>query len=382
MPALAPTDPTLAGFRRAAERVVPIFLLGVLPLGLAIAVFAGSLHDYLWDFRVFWHAGDDVLSGRSPYPLPDAVQIARENTFVYPPEAALAFAPLALLPYHVAAPIYLCLLFAAIVLTLRVLHVRDWRCYGAAFLMAPVFSAIANGAVSCLLALGLAVAWRWRDRWKVAAGAVAGVVVAKVFLWPLAVWLVATRRYAAAGAAAAGGVVVTAASWAVLGFAGLRDYVHVLRILADVEQEKGFSAVALGLSLGLPPGVARSVALVLGAVALVGVFVLARRPDGDRLSLVAAVGAALLLSPIVWLHYFVLLLVPLAISRPRFTPLWLVLPLPFWFASASGQSQGHPELILLGLFTAALILLLSAQRTVSLPRLVLRRSTAAAPVAD
>ena len=40
-------------------------------------------------------------------------------------------------------------------------------------------------------------------------------------------------------------------------------------------------------------------------------------------------GATLALSPIVWLHYLVVLLVPMAIARPRFTPLWL-LPILLW----------------------------------------------------
>lgn len=353
--------PTPNTFRLAAERLLPTLLLGVLPVALValVVVETAVFSHYMWDFRIFWNAGHDVLSGLSPYPPPDAHRIAAENTFVYPPESALAFVPLALLPYHVALPLFLAVLLASVLLTLRVLGVRDWRCYGAAFLMAPVIGAVTNGAISALLALGIALAWRYRDSWKIAAAAVAGVVVAKLFLWPLLFWLVATRRYAAAAAAAAGGALVTLAAWAVIGFAGLRDYAHLLRILTDVEQAKGFSPIALGLSLGLSQGWARGLALLLGGLALAGVFVLARRPDGDRLALTAALGAALLLSPIVWLHYFVVLLVPLAISRPRFSPLWL-LPLPLWFTGTEGQSGGSAGLILLGLVTAAAMLALSA----------------------
>ncbi len=365
----------MVALRRAAERVLPAVVLGVLPLALAALVLAGTLQHHFWDFRVFWHAGHDVIAGHSPYPPPNATNLAHENSFVYPPETALAFVPLALLPYHVVAPLFLIALFGTVLLTLRVLGVRDWRCYGAAFLMAPVIGSITNGAISSLLALLLAVAWRYRDSWKTVGAAVAGAVVAKVFLWPLLVWLVATRRYAAAGATIAGGALITATSWAVLGFAGLRDYVHLLRILAQVEQAKGFSPIALGLSLGLSAGWAHAVALILGAGALFMIFVLARRPAGDRLSLAAAVGAALLLSPIVWLHYFVILLVPLAISRPRFTVLWVLLPLPFWFvSSSSGQSGGHATLIVLALVAAAAMLVVGTRPTTSARRVALRRS--------
>jgi len=374
---LTSSAPTLTGFRRAAARV----LLGVLPLALLVIVAVGSMRDYFWDFRVFWHAGNDVLAGRSPYPAPDPAVLAHQSSFVYPPETALAFTPFALLPYHLAAAIFLIVLFASVPLTLWLLEVRDWRCYGAAFLMAPVLSGISNGAVSCLLALGLAAAWRYRDSWKPAAVAVAAVILAKVFLWPLGLWLVATRRWAAAAAALVGGALVTLASWAVLGFAGLGDYPDLLRILANAEQDQGYSPIALGLAIGLPSGLARGLAFGLGALAVVGIFVMARRRDGDRLSLTMAIAAALLLSPIVWLHYFILLLVPLALSRPRFSPAWVLLPLPFWFSSTNGQSHGHGALIAVALATAAAILVASSRKSWRLPRFTPRRPEAAAPAA-
>jgi hypothetical protein len=156
---------------------------------------------------------------------------------------------------------------------------------------------------------------------------------------------------------------VTLGSWALLGFAGLADYPHLLRILAEVEQAEGYSPIALGLSLGLPVGTARGFAVVLGGLVLAGAFVLARRRDGDRLSLTASIAASLLLSPIVWLHYFVLLLVPLALARPRLTAAWVLLPLPFWFSTTNGQSHGHAGAIVLALAAASAILLASASRS-------------------
>jgi hypothetical protein len=207
------------------------------------------------------------------------------------------------------------------------------------------------------------------------------VIVAKLFLWPLLLWLVATRRYAHAAAAVVGGALATLAAWAVLGFAGMRDYLHVLRVLSDVEQSRGYSPIALGLSLGLSSGAARALALVVGAVAVLGIFVLARRPDGERLSLTATIAAALLLSPIVWLHYMVLLLVPLALSRPRLSAAWLVLPIPFWFATTNGQSHGHVALIVVTMVTAAAVLLVGARETWAIPRPALRRARAAASAA-
>src|SRR5205814_10129930 len=62
-----------------------------------------------------------------------------------------------------------------------------------------------------------------------------------------------------------------------------------------------------------------------------GVLALAAR----RRSLTLALAASLLLSPIVWLHYFVLLVIPLALRWSRFAPAWLV-PLLFWFCPGAG----------------------------------------------
>ena len=55
------------------------------------------------------------------------------------------------------------------------------------------------------------------------------------------------------------------------------------------------------------------------------------------------------MTPIMWLHYLVLLMVPLALTRPRFSALWLV-PLaavvPSWLGWYSGWANG--ELTALG----------------------------------
>ena len=63
---------------------------------------------------------------------------------------------------------------------------------------------------------------------------------------------------------------------------------------------------------------------------------LARRGD-DRSAFILAIAASLALTPIVWLHYFALLLVPVAVSRPRLGVVWFV-PL----AMVVTPGSGHP----------------------------------------
>jgi hypothetical protein len=48
----------------------------------------------------------------------------------------------------------------------------------------------------------------------------------------------------------------------------------------------------------------------------------------------------LLLAPAMWLHYLILLIVPLAIARPRVGAIWLVPVVTFGFT----QPPGHPPL--------------------------------------
>ena len=54
-----------------------------------------------------------------------------------------------------------------------------------------------------------------------------------------------------------------------------------------------------------------------------GVVLLGRRRD-ERAAFILAIAAALALTPIVWLHYFALLVVVVAVSRPRLGVVWFV----------------------------------------------------------
>ena len=70
----------------------------------------------------------------------------------------------------------------------------------------------------------------------------AAVISFKLFLWPLVVWLAATGRLRSAAATLAVAAAGTVAAWAVLGFAGFRDYPELLSRLTDAVQAKSYSA--------------------------------------------------------------------------------------------------------------------------------------------
>src|SRR5213076_2357750 len=94
--------------------------------------------------------------------------------------------------------------------------------------------------------------------------------------------------------------------------------------LSSEEASSSYSIVALGVRAHLPEILAVVISIVV-AIALLAVAAWVAREDGsDMTVLTLALAAALAASPIVWVHYFLLLLVPLALTRPRLSPLWFV----------------------------------------------------------
>ena len=86
----------------------------------------------------------------------------------------------------------------------------------------------------------------------------------------------------------------------------------------------------------------------------------ARRKDGDRRSFLVALGAGLVASPILWMHYLVLLVVPVALYRPRFGAAWFV-PLAYWYLPGQ-ENHGLVRNIALMLALTAITLALAMRR--------------------
>jgi alpha-1,2-mannosyltransferase len=300
-------------------------------------------------------AARDVLDGRNPYPATlDGAEVLNEHAYAYPPLLAFLVVPVTVFSDVTAGYIgaYTVLLLAGLVLL--VLGVRDWRCYGAALLWAPTYNAAQNANVSIAVALALALAWRWRERiWR--PGAALGLAIAlKLVMAPLLLWPLAMRR---TRAALAGGVVAAAAvlvPWAAIGFAGLTGYPSLLRRLEDLESEQSYSVYSALVGFDVPAFAATAVTLAAGLVLAVACFRWGRSGD-DRRSLTAAVALVLVASPLVWQHYYTLLLVPVALAWPRLSPAWL-LPVLMWAMPVAGDGNALQTLLAAG--TAALVVLL------------------------
>lgn len=321
-------------------RVVVLVESGAL-LALLLGFLLRHSGSALIDFRGgLWDAGRDVLQGHDPYRLQflahqvelmrrglPAIGRSEQSAFsvpLYPAPANLAVVPLSLLPFGIAGVLYTFLSLAAFVGGLRLLGVRDWRCVIVAVGSYPFLYGLMLGSIGPWLVLGSAIAWQFRDRAWVAGLTVAGVVVVKIFPWPLAVWLLITRRYRALAIAVASGVVITLGAWLIVGIRTLATYPRMLSDATLLQQGRATSPAAIMLALGASPALADALTVVV-AVALLGLAWFEGRHRGaTRQAFALGIIAALLSTPIVWQHYMVLLFVPIALLRPRLSPIWFV----------------------------------------------------------
>ena len=193
------------------------------------------------------------------------------------------------------------------------------------------------GNLTLLIVLPVAIAWRLRDNARVAGIALGVAVAAKLFVWPLFVWLLVTRRFRAAAWASASAAILVLAAWALIGFEGLRDYPALLGELQDVYAVRSLSTATVAGAFGASVSVAVAVGIAAALVLLALAARLARGSDGVFRSFVLAVAACVVATPLVWLHYWALLLVPIAVRWPRLSAAWF-----FGFVSCS--SNGCPGL--------------------------------------
>lgn len=317
-----------------------------------VALFASSGSEKLgYDFRaVYLPAAEAVWHGESPY-VTDS-----DLPYVYPPQLAILVVPFTALPVDVAAVLAVLALVGALMGALAIVGVRDIRCFAAVLIWAPGWNSLEMANVSALLALMLAVAWRFRATMWPLAAALGLAVSVKLFLWPLLLWAAVSGRLRALAAALGIGLGLTLVSWAVVGFAGLTSFPDQLSM---VDFDASYSIVAIADELGLGRTVGRVLTLVVGGIALAGVFHLARRND-DFGAYTVSIAAALALSPVVWQHYLVLLAVPLAIARPRFSAAWL-LPILLWVSPRA--ENGDVVQVLLPALVGALLVAIALSRT-------------------
>ena len=288
------------------------------------------------DFSAFYGAAESVLRGESPYVSAHDPAAGVFGSYVFPPLVALGVIPFTVLPQDVAGLLAMSLLVCALLAIPFTLGVRDWRCFGLAIMWPPAIGAIQTANVTIILALGAALVWRFRDRVALCSLSAGATVALKLILWPLLVWLVATRRVAAAALSCLVGASLVLGSWAIIGFAGLTEYPDLMRRFQKAIELDCYTVYVMALDAGATPALARAIWLAVGLGLLAAVVVAGRRGD-EHVAFVLAIAATLAVSPVVWLHYFTVLLVVVSVAQPRLGAAWFA-PLAMYVATG----DGHP----------------------------------------
>lgn len=321
---------SLARWRTSIARLqllveVTVFLAAPVILNLLLLVEAWDRGELATDLTHFeLPAAEKIVNGQSPYP-----------EYGYPPLVAFTLIPLVWIPApDIVATVLLVLSVPAILWLLRV---RDWRCYGTAFLWAPVFVAIQSANVTLPMMLCLAIAWRYRDSARISGPAVGLAAAAKILAWPGGLWLLATRRVRGWLVASITAVVTTIGLWAIIGFDGATNYDSRVQANGVVNAPDAYTITQFLVDLGAERRIGQGAAIAV-AVGLLAACVWAGWRGADRLSYALAATCCVYCSPITWMHSFAFLLLGVAVLSPRFSVAWL-LPIGFFMAPGTGNGS-------------------------------------------
>jgi hypothetical protein len=294
-----------------AAAAAGLFAFAGLPAAILIA--ALSQADVAWDFHhELYPQAELMLAGDNPYPGPGHDPATGTN-LVWPPLAAYLVAPLTALPVGAADVVMAVSGLACLWTALWVVQVRDWRVYGVVVLWPPVYVELGLSHLTPVIALLTALAWRAQAS-QLRSGLLLGAAVAlKLFAWPLGVWLVATGRRSAALVAA---LVAAGSVLLILPYTGLDEYADAVMDVGRTFDQDAYTVFGLLTQAGASDVLARTVTLLVSAALLWATW--------RQRSFTLAVATALVASPIVWLDYFALTAIPLAIARPRLSPVWFV----------------------------------------------------------
>jgi alpha-1,2-mannosyltransferase len=301
-------SPTRLG--RAALPIVGV-LTFVAVVGAILAVAGDTLG---FDFLAYHQAAVRLLNGQ---PLYDTSFEATGGfgLFYYPPTFAPLILPFGLLSATTAVWTWTAILIGSFGVGTAILPVTRtvrWWIVLLAGLSWPFTYAVKLGQVGPILFLLFAVGWRWLDD-PVRLGASAALGTA-IKLQPaiIFVWAALTRRWAALAVGAVVLGVLAVAATLLASTSAWSDFFTLVRQVGDpITTPHNFTPGAIAYQLGVNAQIA-SYIQVASTVVVLGAVVAAARWATAEASYLVAVIASQLLSPILWDHYAMLLLLPVA----------------------------------------------------------------------
>ena len=314
-------------------------------LATLTVVAAGRMRRF--DFSVFYASAVALRMGLNPYLIdlsrigdPLGLEIRPLIHTTSTPTFLLCFEPLGYLPDTVAYWIWFAInaiaLGVAIMLLLQdriggLSRSQKWVLGIAMLLYAPLGDHIAFAQVQVLILLMLVLVMRWLASGRqIAAGLMLALaIMLRAFPIVLALYLLATRRWRALAAMTIGVVVIGIVTTAGLGLNVMRSFLDGARLTVSHHPVSLPINVALaafvtrlfwyafGVALPASLEFARRAVIVILELAIVGLGLRAAlRAAGDSEADLAAFGLwvviSAMLSPIAWIHYMVLFLIPFA----------------------------------------------------------------------
>ena len=312
---------------RLARTALPILALLSFAggTGLTLAV-AGETLGY--DFLAYHQAIERATSGGPLYDM-SFTESGGFGLFYYPPTFAPLLLPFALLAAPSATWAWIGLSLAAFVVGVAILPVSRsvrWWILLLAGLSFPFVYAVKLGQVGPILFFAFAVGWRWiEDPIRLGASAALGAAV-KLQPGLVLVWALLTGRFRAVAVGAAVLLALALVATLLAGPGAWSDFLVLIRTVTNpITTERNLTPGAIAYQLGASADVAAVVQLI-NTFVVVAAFLAAIRWAGDEASYLVAVIASQLVSPILWDHYAMLLLLPVAylLSAGR----WWALAIP------------------------------------------------------
>lgn len=267
------------------------------------------------DFLVFYSAALSVLHHRSPFPALGTSKIYSGSSFVYPYLTAWLFTPFTLFDRSRAELLYIAVSIVALVVGLRFMGVKRHSHILLFLLSSATIVSWQIGTLNPLFVLGIGLAWRIRSK-VVGLGIIIAILgFAKLFLVPMVLWLLVSKRYRAFLVALVSLLVMASVNF-VLGPLTIMNYLRMLSTLARHEGIVGYSTSALLRTIGL--GVYSSEAIVIVIATLIAIYFYrysAANRD-ERLLVGGFVISALVITPILWVSYLPLFGVALIFTFP------------------------------------------------------------------
>jgi Glycosyltransferase family 87 len=315
----------------------------VLFVGLVLVTAGASTLGY--DYAAYASAAHRLLNGQPLYD-PSVDVAGGFALFLYPPPFVFLVLPFAVLPGSLGTGAWILAMILAFLAGVALLPVRRdvrWLVLFLGGLTWPLAYSLKLGQVGPLLFLLFALGWRWLDRPGRLGTAISLGTLIKVQPAILLVWAGLNQRWRTIAVAilVLAGAAVLASLMTGLGAWG--DYVTLLRqVNAPITTPHNFTPGAIAFQLGVPEGIATAIQLAstIGALG-VTVWAALRRPA--EVGYLTAVTASQLLSPVLWDHYVMLLLLPVA---------WL-LERRLWWSALIPLATATP-VVLLGIVPAAI----------------------------